>query len=188
MKHLVYTWLQTHRWLALAGGMALLGVYLLVVDLTPRIASTYALFEAWRQHQVRIASVTDGTVKQAHLEARRQQLQERLADLYVSLPRSDQLSTLIQVLQESADAVGVGLQEIRPTERTAFAGYDALPFQVVLQGSFHEIALFIHRIEQSSYVIKVRQVQFQRASISSNQLRADVSLNVIVLKEQQGAP
>lgn len=188
MKHLVYTWIRAHRWMVLAGGMALLGVYLLVADLAPRAASTYALFDAWRQQQARIASIADGAGGQTHLEARRRRLQERLADLYVSLPRSDQISGLVQVFQESAELVGVGLQEIRPTERTTFAGYDALPFQVVLQGSFHEIALFIHRIEQSSYVIKVRQVQLQRASISSNRLRADVSLNVIALKEQQGTP
>ena len=188
MKYLVYTWIQAHRWMALTGGVALLSVYLLVADLAPRAASTYALLEAWRQQQVHIASVTDGAVRQTHLEAQQHLLQERLADLYVSLPRSDQISTLIQVFQESAEFVGVGLQEIRPTERTAFAGYDALPFQVVLWGSFHEIALFIHRIEQASYIIKVRQVQLQRTSISSNQLRADVSLDVIVLKEQQAAP
>ena len=174
--------------MTLAGGMALLGAYLLVADLAPRAASAYALFGMWRQQQARIASVADGAGKQAHLEARRQWLEERLAGLYVSLPRSDQISSLVQVFQESAELVGVGLQEIRPTERTAFAGYDALPFQVVLQGTFHEIALFIHRIEQSSYIIKVRQVQLQRAAISSNRLRADVSLDVIVLKEQQAAP
>ena len=188
MKYVNYTWIQTHPWMALAGGMALLGIYLLVADLAPRTASTYALFEAWQQQQVRIASVTDGVVRQTHLEAQQQLLQERLADLYVSLPRSDQISTLIQVFQESAEFVGVGLQEIRPTEKAAFTGYDALPFQVVLGGAFHEIALFIHHIEQASYIIKVRQVQLQRTSISSNQLRADVSLDVIVLKEQQGVP
>ena len=174
--------------MALAGGLALLGACLLATDLAPRAAAAYALFETWRQQQARIASVADGTQRQVHLEARRRQLQEHLADLYVSLPRSDQVSRLVQVFQESAAFIGVRLQEIRPTERTAFEGYDALPFQLVLQGSFHETTLFVHRIEHSSYIIKVRQVQFQRTSISSNQLRADISLDVIVLKEQQGAP
>ena len=184
----VRTWLQERRWLALAGCVAGLVVYVLLADFVPRAAKVYAVFDTWQEQQARILSLADATLQQEHLEARRRTLQGRFDRLYVNLPRSDQISVLVQVLQQSAEAVEVGLQQIRPAERKTFAGHDALPFQVVLLGSFHEIGRFINRVEQSAYVIKVEHVRLTRMRPPSKALQAEVRLNVIVLKEQPSEP
>ena len=186
MEHLL-PWLSLHRWMALAGGMLLLSLYLLAADLVPRAASAYALFNTWSQQADRIASAKEGAAEEVLLGARRLELQEQLSDLYVSLPRSDQISTLVQVLQENAEATKVGMQEIRPSERSAFDGYDALPFQVVILGPFHRVSLFISRIEQSAYIIKVNRIHIERVGAQSDMLRADLALSVIVLNEQEDA-
>lgn len=180
-------WLSLHCWMALAGVMLLLAAYLLITDLAPRAASAYAIVNAWKQHEARIASVQAGAAEKTHLDMRRLTLQERLSALYVSLPRSDQISALVQVLQDNAEAAAVGMQEIRPAARSAFDGYDALPFQVVVLGSFHQVSLFISRIEQSAYIIKVSRIHLERAGAQSDVLRAELSLSVIVLNEQEEA-
>ena len=98
------------------------------------------------------------------------------------------MSIILEVLQESADAEQVDSRQVRPTERTSFASYDELPFQVELQGTFHALVAFINRIEQSPYVIKVKQLEFGRSSAASEIVVADVLLSVIILKEQGTEP
>ena len=177
-------WVQMHRWMALAGFVAVLSLYVLLGELVPRAASAFEGYRTWRGQEARIASVTNWEAEQLQLAARKRLLQKRFAALYVSLPRSDHMSIILQVLQESADAEAVHLNEVRPTQRATFANYDEVPFEVKLRGTFHEVGAFIGRIEQSSYVIKVKQLQYQRASPSSNELIAALVLSVIVLKEQ----
>ena len=50
-------WLSRHRWKTLAGVVAGLCLYLLAAELAPRAASAFSLYEAWQQHEARIASV-----------------------------------------------------------------------------------------------------------------------------------
>ena len=178
-------WIQMHRWMALAGFAAVLSLYVLFGEVVPRITSAYGLYRTWKQHEVRIASVTNGEVEQAQLSARKRLLQQRFAALYVSLPRSDHMSIILQVLQESADSAAVHVKEVRPTERTSFANYEEAPFEVILGGTFHEVGTFISRIEQSPYVIKVKQFEFRRRSPASVELVAELVLSVIILKKQR---
>ena len=168
----------------MAGGVAVLSLYLLFAELIPQAATTYGLHRVWRQQQARIVSVANWEVEQVQLSAKKRLLQQRFATLYVSLPRSDHMSIILEVLQESADAEQVNSRQVRPTERTAFASYDELPFQVELHGTFHALGAFINRIEQSPYVIKVKRMAFERSSPSSEMLVADLLLSVIILKER----
>lgn len=170
--------------MALTVGITCLSVYLLLADVGPRFAAAYTLFDVWQQQQATIASVEDWTMRQEQLDTRKRLLRQRFTDLYVNLPRSDQMSRLFQVLQESAGAVPVILQEVRPVERMTFAGYDELPFQLVLRGTFHEVGQFINQVEQSPYIMKVKQLRLQRTTTAAVTLRAEMLLSVIVLKEQ----
>lgn len=178
--------LQEHRWRALAVGFAVLSLYVLLGELMPRMASAYELYRAWQEQEARIASVANWEKDQLQLAAQKRLLQKRFATLYISLPRSDHMSIILQVLQESADAHAVVVKEIRPTARASFANYETVPFQVVLRGTFHQLGAFIGRIEQSSYVIKVKKLQFKRASSTSDALVADLLLSVIILREHEG--
>lgn len=184
----VMTGFGEHRWRALAAAVAALSLYALFGELAPRVVSAYRLYRAWQHQEARIASVADWEDEHRRLAARKRLLQTRFAALYVSLPRSDHMSIILQVLQESAEAQQVDVREIRPTERTSFVTYDEWPFQVIVQGTFHQIGAFIGRIEQSPYVIKVKRIQFKRASPASASLTADLLLSVIILKEQGGQP
>lgn len=178
------TWFQMHRWMAIAGFVAVLSFYVLFAELIPRIATAYGLHHTWREQRDRIAAVAHWEVEQIQLSAKKRLLQQRFAALYVSLPRSDHMSIILEVLQESADAEQVNLKHLRPAERMSFASYDALPFEVEVHGPFHPIGAFINRVEQSPYVIKVKQLQFKRSSVSSETLVAELLLSVIILKER----
>ena len=95
------------------------------------------------------------------------------------------MSIILQVLQESADSAAVHVREVRPAARTSFTNYDEVPFEVILGGTFHEAGTFISRIEQSPYVIKVKQLALRRTTPASADLVAELVLSVIILKEQR---
>jgi type IV pilus assembly protein PilO len=172
--------------MALAGFVAALSLYVFLGEFLPRTAAAIERYRTWRQQEARIASVTNWEAEQLRLTTRKRLLQQRFAALYVSLPRSDHMSIILQVLQQSAEAEAVHLKEVRPAERATFANYDEVPFEVKLRGTFHGVGAFVGRIEQSPYVIKVKRLQYQRASPVSAELVADLVLSVIVLKEQGG--
>ena len=177
-------WVEAYRWKALAGLAAVLSLFVFVTSLIPHASSAYGRYRTWRQQQAKLASVANWEAQYLQLSTKKRLLQQRFATLYVSLPRSDHMSIILQVLQESADTAQVDLKHVRPTERISFAHHDALPFQVELAGAFHALGTFTSRIEQSPYVIKVEQLRFQRAASSPETLMAELVLSVIILKEQ----
>lgn len=182
----VAVWVQAHPWKALAGLAAVLSLFFLITVLLPRASSAYGRYRIWQQQQAKIASVANWEAEYLHLSTKKRHLQQRFATLYVSLPKSNHMSIILQALQQSADAAQVDLYDVRPAERVAVTHYDELPFQVELRGAFHALGAFTSRVEQSPYVIKVQRLQFQRAASSSETLVAELSLRVIILKEQGG--
>ena len=180
----LHEWLHYHRWMALTAGVVLLCVYVCVGELIPRSMNTYNLFRQWQGQQDKIAAVEDWDTEQLALNLRKRQLQRRFAALYVSLPKSDHMSTILQVLQESADSSNVVIGQVRPTERVPFGTYDELPFEVEVAGPFHDVGRFINRIEQSAYVMKVKGLMLQRPSVASSRLHMTLRLSVIIFHEQ----
>lgn len=180
-------WFVHHRWRVLAAGVALLCVYGVLGELAPRAGAAYAAYEAWQRQEATIASMARWAEERQALSHRKRRLQERFAALYVSLPRSDQMSILLQVLQESADAAGVTVRHVRPAEHVRFAAYDELPFAVEVAGGFHALGAFISRIEQSPYVITLDGFEIRRPAVTAARLHATLSLSVIALHEQRGS-
>ncbi|MDX1545802.1 MAG: type 4a pilus biogenesis protein PilO [Rhodothermales bacterium] len=179
-------WFAHHRWRGLAAGVALLCVYGVLGELAPRAGAAYAAYGAWQRQEATIASMARWDEERQALSHRKRRLQQRFAALYVSLPRSDQMSTLLQVLQESASAAGVDVRHVRPAEHARFATYDELPFAVEVTGDFHALGAFINRIEQSPYVIKLKGFEIRRPAVAAR-LHATLSLSVIALHEQRGS-
>lgn len=181
------TGLQVHRWGALALLAGLLAVGVVCTEVVPRAAGLVGQWRHWRVQQRKVASAAQWEVEKTHLQVRRLYLQQYFEDLYVSLPKSDQMSVILQVLQERAGEREVMLRQVRPAARVAHAGYDELPFWVELQGSFHGIGAFIDRIERSQYLIKVTDLEIRGEPVPHGDLQAAVSLRVIILKEKRAS-
>lgn len=179
-------WYTQHRWLALTGLVVTLTAYGLLLEGIPRSQALYQLFQDLRTQRERVASVDTWQAEQFQIKQRRSFLETRFADLYVSLPKSDQMSIILQVLHQSALEAGITLQQVRPDDRIAYANYDELPFEVDCEGSFHGIGAFANAIEQSRYLMKVRQLRITRTPTEVDLLEGSLTLSVIILKDQNG--
>lgn len=180
-------WYTQHRWLALTSVLVGLVIYGLLTEGVPRSRALYGLFQEMQTQRERIASVDTWQAEKLQIQQRRTFLEKRFADLYVNLPKSDQMSIILQVLHQSAQEAGITLQHVRPAERIAYASYDELPFEVDCEGSFHGIGLFANTIEQSRYLMKVHRLRLTRDLEEVDLLEGSLTLSVIILKEQTGA-
>src|SRR5690606_7343714 len=111
MTHSLDGILAEHRWAIAAGIVALLCVVLVFTDVRPRLGAAAALLGQWRRQTEKLAEVAAWDYEAATIEARRAGLISRLEDLYVNLPRSEQTSVVLQLLQESAAAENVTLDQ-----------------------------------------------------------------------------
>lgn len=178
-------WLDEHRWRAAAIGGLLLGLYVVVVFLMPRLQALVHNYRGWQADEGTLSAVATWPQERMRVQAQRRHLEARFAQLYVSLPRSDQMSTILEVLQTHALETTVSIKQVRPGDRLAHANYDDVPFELELQGSFHALSRFVHRIEQSQYLMKVMALTIDpaKAPTPDAPLLGTLSLQVSILKE-----
>ncbi|MEM9664652.1 MAG: type 4a pilus biogenesis protein PilO [Bacteroidota bacterium] len=176
-------WYEQRRWQVLSGLFAgLIGVATLL-EVQPRLASTYALYQDWSTAEAKLASVESWEAQQAELEGQYEQLKERFANLYIDLPNSDQMSVILGLLQEASQAENVRLKQVRPETRVLHDTHDQIPLAVSVQGAFGSISAFLNRIERSHYLVKVVALRFEQATPEGTVLDAEIDLSVIILKE-----
>ena len=111
------TRLHRHRWAAAAAFGSLLAAWLTAAAIVPRYADAISCWQAWRTQRQRLSAVVDWEVERTHLGARRLYLQQYFESLYVSLPHSDQMSAILQTLQQYAADLEVRLEQVRQGER-----------------------------------------------------------------------
>lgn len=188
------TWIDDHRWAALTIGVLLLSLYLTAGTLWPRFQATMTLYDAWQDNEDKLRSVTQWPVDQVRLQVRRRRLEKRFERLYVSLPRSDQMSIILETLQQNAHRSGVAIKQIRPGQRVAHATYDHVPFEMELRGTFHALCRFAHYVEQSRFLMKVDVLSIRsepRRSASTTApipaLSAALTIHVSILKQHASA-
>src|SRR5690606_26892489 len=134
--------------------------------------------------RAKVASAVTWEVEQTSLEARRLYLEQYFASLYVSLPKSDQMSVILQALPRYASAGEVRLEQVGQEERVAHETFDELPVSVALQGTFHGIGAFVDQVERSRYLMKVAGVDVEADPRPYPVLHARLQLRVIILKEK----
>ncbi|MEM6647182.1 MAG: type 4a pilus biogenesis protein PilO [Bacteroidota bacterium] len=149
----------------------------------PRLVELRAQYTETSNEQATLASLDKWAYEKRLVEARSVQLQQRFKDLYVSLPRSDQMSTILGLLHEHADQFGVRLTEVRPAERMAYARYDQWPVALHIEGDFHAVGRFVATIEQAQYLMKVAQLELWQDGALGAVLKGQLDLHVIILKE-----
>lgn len=181
----LFAWMRLHRWHVLTVFVLSAGGLLLVSDVIPRYVSAYELARDWQRQRAKLAEVAAWQTQKADIEAERDHLEARFNGLYVSLPRSDQMSAILQRWQQSADETGVVLRQVRPAERVSHPGYHELPFRIELNGPFHGIGRFVDALERSRYVMKVSSLALEREKETVDLLLAELSLSVIVFKEME---
>lgn len=137
---------------------------------------------------------------QARLRApQSQQLEERLAQferhiqrLEQLVPRSEEVSRLLNTISERADEIGVVVARFAPGATAAGTHYNRRAFEMTVLGSYHEIARFLSEIGSLPRIITPINLNVvpnnERDQEAGRSLQASFLIETYVLPEPQAVP
>ncbi|MEM1269078.1 MAG: type 4a pilus biogenesis protein PilO [Bacteroidota bacterium] len=166
--------------------MIVLTGFLLVTEFAPRLGVLWTRYEALQTHQDRLATAENWQHEKVAVSRRRQQLRAAHEALFVSVPRSDQMSAVIGELQAAADSAGVLVLEIRPEDRGERTAYDVLPVHVEVEGGFNAVGDYLARVERSRYVMRTQRVALTAPAEVPGPVHAELDVRVVILQEEAG--
>ncbi len=177
----VQHWLKVHYWQGVAGLSGGLIVLLFFLEVRPQITYLIDTIRDIHVNESKSQEVQNWEVMQAKLESKEEALQRQLNSLYIAIPRNDQMSVILECLQESNSGLELSLRQIKTKPPMKFASHQEQPVNVSAYGGFHAVGLFIDRIEKSPYLIKVEALQIERIGKLRSSLSATLSFHAIVV-------
>lgn len=174
--------LRRRVWVGAAILAGLAAAATLVFGVYPRIAGLLGRYQAWQQERDRVREARTWKQDLRRLRAEESRLRTKLDSLLVSVSRTDQISSVLKMLNRKAGRAGVTIQEVRPLDRRVRASHIDLPIRVRCEGHFHEVASFTDRLERSEYLIIVDRLRMEAQTLLGAQLNAEMSLRVITLR------
>ena len=176
------SWINWHRWQFVAILWVLLCLMLVYLELGPRLRLLMASYGAWRSNEQTIAGMSDWEAKSNVLAEKISDLEQRVTTLYVSIPRNDQMSVILDCLQRSSEGIEMVQRQIKTEAPLDYAAHQEQPLRILAGGTFHGIAAFIDRIERSPYLIKVTALEIKRGDVPGEMLNAALGLQAIVVE------
>ncbi len=178
---LIRHWFSWHYWQFLAALWIVFCLLLVSQELWPRAKQVISDYYAWQQNLQKISDMQDWENRSMLLTKKTARLEEQVQELYISIPNNDQMSVILDCLQQSSRGINLTLQQIKTADPITFDSHLEQPIHVVASGHFHDVGVFIDRVEKSPYLIKVASMKVSRTGSLKDALIAELDLNAIVL-------
>lgn len=123
------------------------------------------------------------------LEERLAQFERHIERLERLVPRNEEVSRLVNTISERADEIGVTVKQFTPGRQDSGIHYNRRTFQMVVEGSYHEIARFLSSIGSLPRIITPIDLALIPARMLRGQqlLEASFRIETYVLPEPQEA-
>lgn len=101
-------------------------------------------------------------------------LERELEVALTQLPNRKQFEDLLQDITTAGKKVGVTIKSIERTPEIAHDFYAEVPFQLELEGSYHNIAMFFERVAKLPRIVNIGAMNIETArSASDTMLRVE---------------
>jgi type IV pilus assembly protein PilO len=118
----------------------------------------YKTLEAKYLEQKRIAD------NLGEFKKKSKELEENLQLALRQLPKSKEIPTLLRDIYTEGRKSGVAFKTFQPQSEQKKKLYAALPIKLKLEGSYHEIAVFLDRIGKLSRIVNVDDIELSALS------------------------
>jgi len=173
--------IREHKWRLIALAGLLLSLLLILEDIVPEIGKTSALIGQLRDQRRKIESVQNWESRLDRLQKRRDHLKQFFSKIYVSFPRDDQMSAIVSLIYSLASQSGVRLQQMQPGKQAEHKSYVEIPITLDMEGSYLKIGRFVNLVEQSKYLIQIKQLHMKPDEKQRAGLQTRISLQIIIL-------
>lgn len=174
-------WINTHVWQFISYVWITLCLLLLFIEIVPRSTVLMDTYKEWYTSEKEIKKMDRWETKSVTLTRQAKTLEEQVDALYISIPRNDQMSVILDCLQESSDEIPLSLLQIKTGTPVSMSAHQEQPISVLARGTFHALGTFIDRVEQSPYLIKVKSLDIKREGKLKAPLLAQLEFHAIVV-------
>jgi type IV pilus assembly protein PilO len=128
------------------------------------------------------AVVQDFSKKHADTNTYLAEIDKKTAWVDAMLPNSAELGGFLTQLEQAAEASSVQLSEVKPGQNISKAGYQAVPIEVTIRGTFAQILSFLQRLDNAKRFTSVNNV-----SVKSQQGMLDGKLTIVIYSFDEAA-
>lgn len=166
------------KWLGLGVFVVFLGVFVFAV--LPYASFTYEKYSLWQSQDNRIELATNSDARLQRLKEQKEILSERLGEMYVGLPKNNELSEVVDLIYREASKANIQIERMEPEEEGTVGTYASKSFRVSIKGQYHDVGRFVNAIEKGAYLIRMKEVALVQ---KDNTLTGDLLIEPILLKE-----
>ena len=182
MKQLI----DTYKWKALTGAVVLLFLYLVVGVVIPGFSGSWNTYQQLQMQQQKIDSADNWQQKRQRFNNQEEKLSGLYKQLFVSIPRNDQMSAIINLLVKQADDTEVTIREVVPLDRVDQEAFTLIPMDLKIKGEFHELLEFINGLEQANYLVRCTRLSMSAPKeYGESVLSASLRLSVTVIQDDK---
>ena len=169
-------------------GLVAVLIYMLV-----GVAFYFALISpTLAQIEVSEAQRTELTVKRDQVKARadnRAAFESELEDLaaqlkqaLTELPNDREIPGLLSEIDGLARKSGLDVRKFQPPPEQKHDYYADVPVQIIMEGGFHEIAIFFDRVSKMSRIVSVKDIEMGDPEESGTEVNLTVSAKVMTYR------
>ncbi len=178
----IRVWINWHNWLIISVLWVLLCVLVVYLEIMPRLIGLLGSYDRLGSNHRTIIEMDDWEMQNKLLASQINLLEQHVHTLYISIPTNDQMSVILDYLQECTEQDGLTLSQIKSEVPVNNGSHWEQPLFITVSGGFHDVAIFIDRIERSSYLIKMASLNIFRESTLGEALRAELELRAVVVE------
>ncbi len=178
----LHIWVKLYHWRFVGVSWAVFSLWLLMLEIIPRATVVVETYHQWQLNKAEILKMEVWETQRFQLEQQITLLDTQVKALYISIPRNDQMSVILDCLQESSQDIALSLQQIKTGTPVTKNAHQEQPLSVIAKGTFHALGTFIDRLELSPYLIKVESLQIEREGKLKGDLIAALELQAIVVE------
>ncbi len=115
-------------------------------------------------------------------EAEHKALNERLADALTQLPNSDEIPTLLQDMESIGNEASVKFEKLSLSKEKSRGFFVEVPVELVLSGSYHDIAVFFDRLSKVPRIINIANLNFSSPKNMDGKIMLNVTCRASIFK------
>ncbi len=163
------------RYGAVAAILALVGAgyyFLFYTDAAGTLASQRGRSQELQRKLTNVRAVANNV---GEFEQEVATLERELEIALKQLPNRKQFEDLLQDITTAGKKVGVTIKSIERTREVAHDFYAEVPFSIVLEGTYHNIAMFFERVAKLPRIVNIGSMRIQSSPgrNSATQLRVE---------------
>lgn len=175
--------LANHIWRLVGAGLLLLFLTVFFFFLLPYASVVYEKFNLLNEQQEQISFMGNWQERLAMLENRHEELQTGLESMVINLAEEEEFSKVVENLFDYSQSSGISIKRIQPISENEQQEYIVRQIQTDLEGDYHNIAGFINKLEQGSYLVVTKSVDMRKQDGTEDQLTASLVLEITLLNK-----